>query len=83
MMRVILEKLIPDSIHDPGRDSDDAKEEKLISFTQGKSRSSLRNQNRRRGLNWQIVIRCLFPYSLIQQIIRGFAGVGVLGRSGQ
>lgn len=50
----LLEKLIPDAIQVSGRDSDDAKEEKLIAFSTGKARVLITKPKIGAwGLNWQ------------------------------
>ncbi len=50
----LLEKLIPDAIQVSGKDNDDAKEEKLISFSEGKSRVLITKPKIGAwGLNWQ------------------------------
>lgn len=50
----LLEKIIPDSIQVSGSDSDDKKEEKLTSFSQGKSRILIiKPKIGAWGLNWQ------------------------------
>jgi hypothetical protein len=50
----LLEKLIPDAIQVSGRDSDDAKEEKLIAFSTGKARVIITKPKIGAwGLNWQ------------------------------
>ena len=50
----LLEKLIPDSIQISGRDKDDAKEDKLISFTHGDNRVLVTKPKIGAwGLNWQ------------------------------
>ena len=50
----LLEKLIPDAIQVSGRDSDQSKEDKLISFTQGKERVLITKPKIGAwGLNWQ------------------------------
>ena len=50
----LLEKLIPDSIQVSGRDTDDQKEEKLVSFSAGKSRVLvIKPKIGAWGLNWQ------------------------------
>jgi len=50
----LLEKLIPDAIQVSGRDSVDAKEEKLVSFSEGKARVIITKPKIGAwGLNWQ------------------------------
>ena len=50
----LLEKLIPDSIQISGRDKDDTKEDKLISFTRGNNRVLVTKPKIGAwGLNWQ------------------------------
>lgn len=50
----LLEKMIPDSIQVSGKDSDDKKEEKLISFSKGQSRVIIiKPKIGGFGLNWQ------------------------------
>jgi hypothetical protein len=50
----LLEKIIPDSIQVSGRDSDDAKEEKLIAFSEGRARVLvIKPKIGAWGLNWQ------------------------------
>lgn len=50
----LLEKLIPDAIQVSGKDSDEAKEEKLIAFTDGKARVLITKPKIGAwGLNWQ------------------------------
>ena len=50
----LLEKLIPDAVQVAGSDSDDAKEERLIAFTQGKARVIITKAKiAGLGLNWQ------------------------------
>ncbi len=50
----LLEKLIPDAIQVSGRDSDDAKEEKLSAFSTGKNRVIvIKPKIGAWGLNWQ------------------------------
>lgn len=50
----LLEKIIPDSIQVSGKDSDDAKEEKLIAFSEGRARVLvIKPKIGAWGLNWQ------------------------------
>jgi hypothetical protein len=50
----LLEKIIPDSIQVSGKDSDDAKEEKLIAFSEGRARVLvIKPRIGAWGLNWQ------------------------------
>ena len=71
----LLEKLIPDSIQVSGRDSDKSKEEKLISFSDGKERVIvIKPKIGAWGLNWQHCNRMtIFPshsYEQYYQCIR-------------
>jgi hypothetical protein len=50
----LLEKLIPDAVQVSGKDSDDAKEEKLMAFADGKARALITKQKIAGwGMNWQ------------------------------
>lgn len=50
----ILESLIPDAVQVSGKDSDEAKEEKLVAFSTGKSRILITKQKIAGwGMNWQ------------------------------
>jgi hypothetical protein len=50
----LLEKMIPDAIQVSGKDSDDAKEEKLVAFSSGKARVIITKPKIGAwGLNWQ------------------------------
>lgn len=50
----LLEKLIPDAVQVSGADSDDAKEEKMMAFTEGKARVMVSKQKVAGwGMNWQ------------------------------
>jgi len=71
----LLEKLIPDSIQVSGKDSDDAKEEKLVSFSEGKTRVLITKPKIGAwGLNWQHCNRITFfpthSYEQFYQAIR-------------
>lgn len=65
----LLEKIIPDAIQVSGRDSDDAKEEKLISFSEGKTRVLITKPKIGAwGLNWQHCNRMIhFPTHSYEQ----------------
>jgi superfamily II DNA or RNA helicase len=57
----LLEKLIPDAIQVSGKDSDDAKEEKLQAFTKGKARVLITKPKIGAwGLNWQHCNRVIY-----------------------
>lgn len=57
----MLEKMIPDAIQVSGKDSDEAKEEKLISFSDGKARVIITKPKIGAfGLNWQHCNRITF-----------------------
>lgn len=57
----ILEKMIPDAIQVSGKDSDEEKEEKLVSFSEGKSRVIITKPKIGAfGLNWQHCNRITF-----------------------
>lgn len=50
----LLQKMVPDAVQVSGKDSDDAKEEKLLAFSQGKVRGLITKQKIAGwGLNWQ------------------------------
>jgi len=71
----LLEKLIPDAIQVSGRDSDDAKEEKLIAFSTGKARVIITKPKIGAwGLNWQHCAHTVFfpthSYEQYYQAIR-------------
>lgn len=73
----MLEKLIPDSIQVSGSDSDDAKEEKLLSFSEGKSRVLITKPKIGAwGLNWQHCNHTIFfptnSYEQYYQSLRRF-----------
>lgn len=57
----MLEKMIPDAIQVSGKDSDEEKEEKLVSFSEGKSRVIITKPKIGAfGLNWQHCNRITF-----------------------
>jgi hypothetical protein len=57
----LLEKLIPDAIQVSGKDSDDKKEDKLISFSEGKTRALIiKPKIGAWGLNWQHCAHSVF-----------------------
>lgn len=71
----LLEKIIKDSIQVSGRDSDESKEDKLVSFTEGKSRVLITKPKIGAwGLNWQHCNRITFfpnySYEQYYQAIR-------------
>ena len=71
----LLEKLIPDAIQISGRDSDDSKESKLMSFTAGNDRGIITKPKIGAwGLNWQHCNRVTFfpaySYEQYYQAIR-------------
>jgi len=71
----LLEKLIPDAIQVSGKDSDDAKEEKLITFSQGGARVLITKPKIGAwGLNWQHCNRITFfpthSYEQFYQAVR-------------
>jgi len=71
----LLEKIIPDAIQVAGKDSDNAKEEKIISFTNGESRVLVTKQKIAGwGMNWQHCNHMTFfpdhSYEQLYQAIR-------------
>jgi superfamily II DNA or RNA helicase len=77
----LLERLIPDSIQVSGKDSDDAKEEKLTSFSKGQSRVLvIKPKIGAWGLNWQHCNHTVFfptySYEQYYQALRRFLRFG-------
>jgi len=71
----LLEKIIPDSVQVSGKDSDESKEEKLISFSEGKiKRLIIKPKIGAWGLNWQhcnnVIIFPTHSYEQFYQSIR-------------
>lgn len=77
----LLERLIPDSVQVSGKDSDDAKEEKLTAFTEGKVKKLITKPKIGAwGLNWQHCNHTIFfpthSYEQKYQAIRRFLRFG-------
>jgi SNF2 family DNA or RNA helicase len=73
----LLERLIPDAIQVSGKDTDDSKEEKLISFSKGQSRGLIiKPKIGAWGLNWQHCNHTVFfpthSYEQYYQAVRRF-----------